>query len=77
MTEQPTRDQIIEGFQRQMIAALEGRLVMQEVCGLSIESLRTSLIAERDSLLKQYGYADSTNRESMVSSNPVNKENGR
>jgi hypothetical protein len=56
MTEQPTRDQIIERFQRKMIAALEGRLEMQEVCGLSIESLQATLVAERSRLLQRYGY---------------------
>ncbi|MBT8346970.1 MAG: metal ABC transporter substrate-binding protein [Desulfofustis sp.] len=36
--------------------ALEGSIEIQEVCGLSIESLRTDLLAERHRLLKQYGY---------------------
>ena len=73
MVEQPTREQIIERCQRKMIAALEGRLEMQEVCGLSVEALQTSLVAERDRLLKKYGYADSVNQERKVSSNPVSK----
>lgn len=58
LAEQLTREQIIERCQRKMIAALEGRLKMQEVCGLSIESLRAALIAERTRLLKRYGYEE-------------------
>ncbi|NNF47575.1 MAG: hypothetical protein HKN69_12460 [Desulfofustis sp.] len=56
MTQRLTKDQIIERFRRKMIGALEGSIGIQEVCGLSIESLQTDLLAERHRLLKQYGY---------------------
>ena len=67
MAGRPTREQIIERCQRKMIAALEGRLAMQDVCGLSIESLRSSIVAERDRLLKQHGYAHSTHQGRKLS----------
>lgn len=53
MAERLSKNQIIELFRRKMLSALEGSLEIQEVCGLSIESLRTDLLAERDRLLKQ------------------------
>lgn len=56
MAGQPTREQIIQNCQLKMIAALEGRADIQEVCGLSIESHWTALIDERTRLLKHYGY---------------------
>ena len=45
-----------------MIAALEGRLAMQEVCGLFVESLRAALVAERTHLLERCGYEDAAGR---------------
>lgn len=56
MTERLRKEQIIVRFQRKMIDALEGSLEIQEVCGLSIESLREDLVAERNRLLKESGY---------------------
>lgn len=62
MTGKPTRAQIIEHCQRKMIAALEGRLAMQEVCGLFVESLRAALVAERTHLLERCGYEEAAER---------------
>lgn len=59
MTEQPGKEQIIERFRRKMIETLEGSIEIQEVCGLSIESLRANLLAERNRLLKQGDYDES------------------
>ena len=53
MPEPLSKEQIIERFQRKMIGALEGSVEIHEVCGLSIESLREDLVAERNRLLKQ------------------------
>ncbi len=62
MTGKPTRAQIIEHCQGKMIAALEGRLAMQEVCGLFVESLRAALVAERTHLLERCGYEEAAER---------------
>ena len=53
MTEQLSKEQIIERFRQKMIGALEGTIETQEVCGLSIESLREELVFERNRLLKR------------------------
>ena len=53
MTPRSTRDRVMERYQRQIRAALEGRIALQEVCGLSVEALRMDLIAERNRLLKE------------------------
>ena len=55
MAEQMTREQIIEQYRQKMIAALEGRCEIEEICGLGIETLCSSIIAERNSLLRRYG----------------------
>ena len=55
MAEQLTREQIIELSNQKMIAALEGRSETEDVCGLGIEALCYSIIAERNSLLKRCG----------------------
>jgi hypothetical protein len=60
MEEPLSKDQIFERFRWKMIGVLEGRIEIQQVCGLSIESLRADLLAERDRLLKQCGYGEST-----------------
>ncbi len=57
MAEHLTREQIIELYHQKMIAALEGSCEIEEVCGLGIETLCTSIIAERNSLLKRYGWS--------------------
>ncbi len=59
MAERLSKDQIIEHYRRKMIGVLEGRIEIQQVCGLSIESLRADLLTERDRLLKECGYGDS------------------
>ena len=56
MTERLNKEQIIEHFRLKMIGALEGRLEIQEVCGLSVESMRDDLVAERNRLLKKCRY---------------------
>ncbi len=56
MTGKLSREQIIERFERKIRGALEGETALQEVCGLSIEALRTELIAERDRLLREHGH---------------------
>ena len=58
MAERHSKEQIIERFRRKMIGVLEGRIEIQQVCGLSIESLRADLLAERDRLLKECGYGE-------------------
>ena len=56
MVEQLSREQILDLCHQKMIAALEGRSEMLDVCGLGIETLCGSIIAERNSLLQRYGW---------------------
>ena len=56
VAEQITREQIILHYRQKLIAALEGRCKMVEVCGLGIETLLASIICERDNLLAHHGY---------------------
>ncbi len=63
MTGRLSREQIIARFELKMRGALEGTTALQEVCGLSIEALRTELIAERNRLLKEHGYGELPDRE--------------
>ena len=53
MTEQLSKEQIIQRFRQKMIGALEGSVEIEEVCGLSIESLWKDIVAERSRLLKK------------------------
>ena len=46
-----------------MRGALEGTITLQEVCGLSIEALRTEIIDERDRLLREHGHGELPHRE--------------
>ena len=60
MTPRSTRDRVMERFQQHMRDALEGRIELQEVCGLSIEALRMDLMAERNRLLEECGSGEVT-----------------
>ncbi len=53
MSQRLSKEQIIERFQPKLVDALEGSAEIQEVCGLSIESFREDLVAERNRLMKQ------------------------
>ena len=59
MAERLSKNQIIERYRQKIIVVLEGRIEIQQVCGLSIESLRADLLAERDRLLAECGYGES------------------
>ena len=52
MTERLNQGQVIQRLRQKMIGALEGSVEMEEVCGLSIESLWQDIVAERNRLLK-------------------------
>lgn len=75
MAEHLTREQIRELYHQKMIAALEGRCEIEEVCGLGIETLCCSIIAERNSLLKRYGWItadEKTTRQTLKGSEKTN-----
>jgi len=75
MAEHLTREQILELYHKKMIAALEGRCEIEEVCGLGIETLCTSIIAERSSLLKRCGWItadEKTTRQTWKGSEKTN-----
>lgn len=75
MAEHLTREQILELYHKKMIAALEGRCEIEEVCGLGIETLCTSIIAERNSLLKRCGWItadEKTTRQTWKGSEKTN-----
>jgi hypothetical protein len=59
MEERLSKDRIIERYRRKMIGVLEGSIETEQVCGLSIESLREDLLAERDRLLKECACGES------------------
>ncbi len=71
MAERLSKDQIIERYRRKMIGVLEGRIEIQQVCGLSIESLRADLLAERDRLLKECGYGESIDHSDRSPSDSI------
>jgi hypothetical protein len=50
------QDQILSHYRERLHRAMQGMEPMADVCGLAIEDLRASIIAERDELLRKHGY---------------------
>ena len=70
MAEQLTREQIILLYQQKLIAALEGKCEMVDVCGLGIENLLASIICERDNLLTCHGHGPGVPEGRIMSNDP-------
>ena len=77
MAEQLTKEQIIETYHQKMIAALEGRSEILDVCALGIETLFSTIIAKKKSLLERYGWTTSGTHEGRQTSNSSGNEHNQ